>query len=275
MVERPGASFEEANVVENYPYRPPYPGSLLDRLVEITPRRTSLLDIGCGPGKISRPLAGRFETVTAVDPSRQMIALGKSLEDGGRTNIRWIEGFAEDFPLGEERFDLTVAAASIHWMDHERLFPRLGAHASPGHVFAAISGDTPFAPPWEADWHGFLGKWVPALTGQPFDPDRKAEEWAIYETYLNIAGREYFLSEPFEQSIEDFMRCQHSRDTFAPSKLGARSLVFDTELAEMLRPYAKDGLLRFHVHSKLVWGGIKPRPSDPQRSDRSSRDAAP
>ncbi|CDZ31279.1 2-polyprenyl-3-methyl-5-hydroxy-6-metoxy-1, 4-benzoquinol methylase [Neorhizobium galegae bv. officinalis] len=259
MVGRPGASFEEADVVENYPYRPPYPGSLFEKLIEIAPRLTSLLDIGCGPGKVSRPLASRFETATAVDPSRQMIALGKSLEDGDRANIRWIEGFAEDFPLGEERFDLTVAAASIHWMDHERLFPRLGAHASPGHVFAAISGDTPFEPPWEADWHGFLGKWVPALTDQPFDPGRKAEEWESYTRHLEIEGREYFLSAPFEQSIEDFIRCQHSRDTFAPSKLGADNAVFDAELAEMLRPYAAGGRLTFIVRSKLVWGAIKIR----------------
>ncbi|GLQ57191.1 methyltransferase domain-containing protein [Devosia nitrariae] len=74
--ERAGASFTQADVVENYPFRPPYPDSLFERLVEIAPARGALLDIGCGPGKISRQLAWEFETVTAVDRSWNMIALG-------------------------------------------------------------------------------------------------------------------------------------------------------------------------------------------------------
>ncbi|WP_117190619.1 class I SAM-dependent methyltransferase [Rhizobium terrae] len=257
MGERPGASFEEADVVENYPYRPPYPDLLLERLVEIAPRPGSLLDLGCGPGKISRPMASRFENVVAVDPSRHMIALGQSLPGGDSPNLRWVEGFAEDFPIGEARFDLTVAAASIHWMDHSRLFPRLAAHARPGHIFAAVSGDAPFEPAWEADWFGFLGKWVPRLTGKPFDHDAKAGEWAGYQSHLDVEARECFLSDAIEQSIGDFIRCQHSRDTFAPHKLGSLIEAFDAELADILKPYARNGLLSFTVRSTLVWGTVR------------------
>ncbi|MGO8134389.1 class I SAM-dependent methyltransferase, partial [Rhizobium ruizarguesonis] len=48
----------------------------------IEPRSEHLLDIGCGPGKISCALAGAFKSVTAVDPSEHMIALGRSLPGG-------------------------------------------------------------------------------------------------------------------------------------------------------------------------------------------------
>ncbi|MEQ1407688.1 class I SAM-dependent methyltransferase [Neorhizobium sp. Rsf11] len=257
MSKRAGASFEEADVVENYPYRPPYPDAVFEKLLDIAPERSTLLDIGCGPGKISRPLVRYFEKVTAVDPSRQMLTLGQSLAGGDAPNLHWIEGFAEDFPIGDERFDLTVAAASVHWMDHARLFPRLAAHANPGHRFAVVSGDTPFEPPWETDWRAFLTKWVPALTGRPFDPDRQADEWARYQAYLDLEGDAFLLSAPFQQSVADFIRCQHSRDTFAPSKLGSRNAVFDAELREILIPYASDGTLTFAVHTRVVWGIIK------------------
>jgi SAM-dependent methyltransferase len=131
MTERAGASFEEEDVVENYAFRPPYPEAIFARLAEISPTRAAALDIGCGPGKVARPLARFFDSVTAVDPSGNMIALGRSLPGGDAANIEWIEGFAEDFAIGERRFDLTVAAASIHWMDHQRLFPRLARHGRP------------------------------------------------------------------------------------------------------------------------------------------------
>lgn len=257
MSERAGASFEEADVVENYAFRPPYPDSVFRRLVEIAPARASLLDIGCGPGKISRPLAQYFERVTAVDPSRNMIALGQSLPQGDAPNIEWIEGLAEEFPIEERRFDLTVAAASIHWMDHGRLFPRLAAHGRSGHVVAVVSGDDAFEPPWQADWFAFLGKWVLEVTGEPFDSPGKSAEWESYGEHLDIGGTEYFVSAPFEQSVAEFILCQHSRDTFAPSKLGSRVTAFGMELQEILRPHATEGRLTYRVRTKLVWGTIK------------------
>ncbi len=123
MNDRPGASFENREVVDLYPFRPPYPEAVFDKLREVAPRHDAVLDIGCGPGKVSRPLAQSFAQVVAVDPSQHMIALGQNLPNGRAPNLLWVQGFAEDAPLDGWRFDLTVAAASIHWMDHDRLFP--------------------------------------------------------------------------------------------------------------------------------------------------------
>nr|WP_017964933.1 class I SAM-dependent methyltransferase [Rhizobium leguminosarum] len=259
MDRRRGSSFSETDVVANYRYRPPYPDAVFRKLLAIAPRSQHLLDIGCGPGKISRALAGASTTVTAVDLSEQMIALGGSLPGGNALNIRWVESFAEDFPTGGESFDLTVAAASIHWMDHGRLFPHLLANATAGHVMAVISGDDPFEPPWQSDWHSFLRKWVPEVTGQPFDHDKRSEGMRSYLSYFNLCGSEQFVSErPFEQSVADFISCQHSRDTFAPSKLGDQIASFDAELSELLRSYSTDDRLSFIVRTGIVWGEIKP-----------------
>ena len=258
MVEyaRAGASFADADVVSNYRYRPPYPEAIHEKLLAIAPKRSCLLDIGCGPGKISRPLSRHFEKVIAVDPSRHMIELGQSLEEGRARNLHWIVGFAEDADI-PDRPDLIVAAASIHWMDHKRLFARLKTYAAADHRVAVISGDAPFRPAWEADWQSFLARWVPAMTGEAFDPAGKEENWSAYKAFLDIEGSESFLSAPFEQSIEDFIGCQHSRDTFAPSRLADRMNEFDGELREMLAPYASEGKLSFVVRTKLVWGSIR------------------
>lgn len=259
MVERVGASFEDPAVVENYLYRPSYPVGVYEKLLSIAPGRNCLLDLGCGPGKISRQLSEHFHEVVAVDPSRSMIDLARRLERGNASNIRWVVGLAEDYDgAGHHSPDLIVAAASIHWMDHNRLFPRLKSLASDAHQVAIVSGDTPFQPPWAEDWKSFLAKWVPIATGGKFDHDGKQEKRSEYKSFLDVDGTEFFLSKPMTQNVDDFIRCQHSRDTFAPSHLGETLPRFDIELRELLTPYAEDQSLRFSVGSEVVWGTIKP-----------------
>lgn len=258
MIERHGVSFEDPLVVENYVHRPPYPQGVYDRLLSITPHLNCLLDLGCGTGKISRPLARHFTDVVAVDPSKAMIDLARRLEGGTAANIRWVTGLAEDYDTAaDDRFDLMVAAASIHWMDHNRLFPRLRMLASETHKVAIVTGDTPFEPAWADDWQSFLAKWVPIATGEEFDHARKDEKRSQYKAFLEIEGTEFFSSEPLEQSIEDFILCQHSRDTFAPSRLGELLPRFGAELRDVLLPHATDQTLRFSVRSQVLWGTIR------------------
>ena len=258
MNDRPGASFEESEVVDLYPFRPPYPEAVFQKLRQVAPRHDAMLDIGCGPGKVSRPLAQSFAQVVAVDPSQHMIALGQSLPDGRAPNLHWVRGLAEEAPLDGWRFDLTVAAASIHWMDHDRLFPHLLAHAAPGHVFAAVSGDDAFEPPWQADWQRFLAKWVMEVTGRPFEPRRPDAIAGDFRGHVAVTGQEFFTA-PFSQSVADFIKCQHSRDTWAYSKLGGRTAAFDAELAELLAPHAVAGQLSYTVRTLVTWGSIVPR----------------
>lgn len=256
MNERPGSSFENSEVVDLYPYRPDYPQGVFGKLLELVPRHDGALDIGCGPGKVSRPLTRSFANVVAVDPSQNMIALGQSLPDGQAPNLLWMQSLAEEAPLDGQRFDLIVAAASIHWMDHDRLFPKLLRHAAPGHVFAVISGDDGFEPPWDAEWKRFLGKWVLEVTGKPFSPARQEIVWGGYRRHLELGGSQYFTA-PVRQSVEDFIKCQHSRDTWAYSRLGNRTEAFDAELAGILAGHAEDGHLTYTVRTQLIWGSIR------------------
>lgn len=63
-----GAEFEDEDVVTAYIHRPDYPPALHRRLLELSPGRTRLLDLGCSPGKLARALAPRFTEAVAVDP---------------------------------------------------------------------------------------------------------------------------------------------------------------------------------------------------------------
>ena len=254
---RPGIAFEAREVVDRYRHRPDYPPGVYARLRTLAPAHGSLLDLGCGTGKIARQLAHHFATVTAVDPSQAMLDRARSLPNGDAGNIVWIRGLAEDTPLGDADFDLIVAAQSIHWMDHARVFPRLRRRMRPPRVLAVVDGDTPFDPPWEADWRRFLAKWIPEISGMAFAPDDREAFFLRYRRFVAIDGDDHVLSAPIRQSVAAVIACQHSRDAFAPSKLGDRLPAFDAELADILRPHAVDGHLTYRIRTRLTWGRIR------------------
>ena len=124
-----------------------------------------------------------------------------------------------------------------------------------------VDGDTAHEPPWESDWQRFLGDWVPRITGAPFSSgsgSRFEARMNAYRRWLHVEAEEAFLGPEFEQSVDDFIECQHSRATFTAQQLGAQAARFDDELRELLAPHAHSGRLRYRVRSTLVHGRIVP-----------------
>ena len=54
-------------------FRPGYPDTLIADLLERVPGRTRLLDVACGTGQVTVPLAKVFEDVLAIDQEAEMI----------------------------------------------------------------------------------------------------------------------------------------------------------------------------------------------------------
>lgn len=258
---RPGESFEDREVARLYVHRPDYPKAVYDRLIELAPGRGRLLDLGCGTGKIARHLAGTFEQVTGLDASGEMLEVARTLPGGQADNISWVRGLAETAPLDGNPLDLIVAAASIHWVDHAVVFPRLRAAARENHTFVVVDGDGAHEPSWQAAWDEFLARWIYDLKGERYEPHRPDSPHAAkmnrYRDWIDQAGETAILSPPVSQAVPDFVACQHSRDTFAPYKLGPKMTAFDRELTEFLTPHAVDGRLSYSVKTTLTWGRIR------------------
>lgn len=106
-----------------------------------------MLDLGCGPGKLTYPLAAIAARVDAVDISAAMIEAAK-VDARPDDNIRWICGDIHEVALGNH-YDLIVAGASIHWMGLDRLFPTLKSKQDENGVIAFVEGDGAFNHPWE------------------------------------------------------------------------------------------------------------------------------
>lgn len=258
---RPGESFEDIEVAEHYKFRPDYPPDLFGKLYELSPRHRCALDLGCGTGKIARQLSGVFDSVTAVDASASMLSVALSLQKAGSQNISWVCSLAEEADFPDCSFDLIVAAASIHWMDHALLFPHLLNHLADDYVFVVVDGDGAYQPPWQNEWDSFLSEWIVDLTGERYEPGENstfAKKMMRHKEWLSVEGEDSFEHQ-VSQTVEDFIRCQFSRDTFAPSKLGSRIGKFSEDLRQVISPHADDaGMLTYRVQSKVEWGKIRP-----------------
>ncbi|MBK5290293.1 MAG: class I SAM-dependent methyltransferase [Acidobacteriia bacterium] len=108
----------------------------------VTPGARSLLDVGCGAGNYSLKLLERLPgmDVTLIDLSRPM--LDRALQRVGPATSGSVSGMQCDIreaELGEERFDVIVAAAVLHHLREEwewrKVFSALYRSLRPGGSF--------------------------------------------------------------------------------------------------------------------------------------------
>ncbi|MBI4184634.1 MAG: methyltransferase domain-containing protein [Proteobacteria bacterium] len=110
---------------------------LLTRIPHDSPR--TVVDLGCGPGRVTRLLQGRWPEalVTGVDASAEMLDRARrEAEAEGQRAIRWIAADLAAW-LPEEPADVLYSNAAFQWLpDHESLYPRLMGVLAPGGALA-------------------------------------------------------------------------------------------------------------------------------------------
>jgi trans-aconitate methyltransferase len=249
-----GVLFDDTDVARCYAHRAPYAPALYDHLLTLIPGRTRALDLGCGPGKIAIALAPRFKTVEALDPSAPMIEIGR---ENAPSNIDWVTAGAEE-GIGNGPYDLVTAGASLHWMDHAIVFPKLAERLAPGGIVAVINGDDAFDPPWADEYREFLVRWLSRF-GRTYSLAAMTTALNSYQNWVDVQGERDFIYEHTE-TIAGYIACQHSRATWTRAVMGEKvAHEFDEDLALTLAPFARAGRLHFSVKSNLVWG--RPRAS--------------
>lgn len=242
-----GNAFDDADVARCYAHRPPYAPALYKCVLELTPRRDQLIDLGCGPGKVAAELAPHFTHTLALDPAAAMIDEARRLHPA--PNITWLHAGAENAAL-PDRIDLVTAGTSIHWMQHDVLFPRL---ADRGAVLAVVTVEAPSDPRWSTAYNTLMADWLSRI-GQTYDPVNFHKKNHVYEDWLDIAGRQAFTA-PFAQTVDGFIEGLRSTATFSRARMGADlAAEFARDMRAALTPHARDSQLTFDTISTLVWG---------------------
>jgi len=118
--------------------RQSYPNKIVEvvvRTAELEPG-SSVLEIGCGTGQLTRRLAGRGLDITAIDIGPAMVA-------GSRRNVAdpkvafQVSSF-EDFQA-PQAFDLIVSATAFHWVEPDLGLAKAAHHLRPSGWLALLT----------------------------------------------------------------------------------------------------------------------------------------
>ena len=99
-------------------HRKTKPGDYIDLLFQklILDKEDTVLDLGCGEGSISIPIANRVKSVTCLDSSRGMLeVLSDKARENKVTNIKTILSSIEDISYDDlGHYDVVVASRSMN-----------------------------------------------------------------------------------------------------------------------------------------------------------------
>ena len=133
-----GRLFDQA--AEDYDkVRPTYPGALVDRALERgrLDAGSRVVEVGCGPGKLTELLGRRGLRVDAVDPGRNMIEVARRRV--GAAAVEFHVGRFEDVDLPEGAFAGVFSATAFHWVEPEVSWRKAAALLEPGGLLALLT----------------------------------------------------------------------------------------------------------------------------------------
>ncbi|MFC3418763.1 class I SAM-dependent methyltransferase [Salinicoccus hispanicus] len=122
------------NVAEEYlKFRDDIPENLPKELekrgVEITGSKVA--DLGAGPGLLSKILSDKGAIVDAIEPSSQLIEVGKE-HIGSDQRINFTQNYAENTGLPSNSYDIVIVMRAWHWFDREATIEEVKRILKPG-----------------------------------------------------------------------------------------------------------------------------------------------
>jgi ubiquinone/menaquinone biosynthesis C-methylase UbiE len=152
-------------------YRRGYPSAVIDTLASAFGLASDdiVIDLGCGTGQLTLPIARRVQAVAGVDPEPDMLARARqAAAEQGVRNASWLLAADTDMPalaalLGNRRAGAVTVGQALHWMRYGELIHALVPLLRPGGGVAVITNGTPMwlqDSGWSRALRGFLEQWL-------------------------------------------------------------------------------------------------------------------
>jgi ubiquinone/menaquinone biosynthesis C-methylase UbiE len=131
-----------------------YPGEIVEFAVATAGlvAGSAVLEVGCGTGQLTEPLAGFGFSLTAIDIGRSMIATARQRLDGRAVSFQVVS--FEDFAAADGSFDFIVSGTAFHWVDPEVQFRKPARLLRPGGWLALLETGERYNDPFAAALHG-------------------------------------------------------------------------------------------------------------------------
>lgn len=233
--------------------RMPYPLALAETFSGVVPTGPGarLLDVGCGPGRVTFALADRYDDILGVDVDTDMLAVAEATaRERGLAHVQFRRLPAEEIDSRLGSFTTVTFGLSFHWLDQDRTARAVRSVLRPEgavvHVYAYSLRGEPVegepAPPYEevnalrarylgADWHDRMPHIEP-------DAAVAAMQAAgfVGPDVVPVPGGELVTS-----SVDDLVARFFSSAASAPVRFGARVGEFEDDLRELLTRAGPEG----------------------------------
>ena len=119
-------------------FRPGYPVALTRSLAALASNHQLALDVGCGSGQLTTPLAAHFDRVIGIDSSYSQLRHAASAD-----NVAYQQHSAECFALRDNSADLIVAAQAAHWFNLDSFYAEVRRVARESAILALLTYGVP------------------------------------------------------------------------------------------------------------------------------------
>jgi SAM-dependent methyltransferase len=112
--------------------RPLYPQLLSRRVAALVgvSRNDAVLDLGTGPGFLAIDFAPLAKSVTAIDPSDEMLQAARENAERAHVKVSFVKGSSFELSPQLGRFKLVTIGRAFHWMDGDQTLAALAGFAS-------------------------------------------------------------------------------------------------------------------------------------------------
>lgn len=250
------AALAFAECAPYYKFRAPYSPAAFESIQASfgLNRGSRALDLGCGPGTVTIPLARIVGSVVAVDPCVEMIEEGrKAAALAGCDNIRWLCMKAELVTEELGQFDLVTMGQSFHWMQRDWVLQQVARMLKAGGGLIVINpGRRRPQESWEPLVHEVIARYVTPRERHPAKSLELAHEPALLRSadFSKFTTTEYAME--FERDIAAIIGYAYSMSNSPKSDFGARAADFERELSSALLKMSSSGVFREQVETELI-----------------------
>lgn len=244
--------------------RPAYSPRLIAKLARETAldEHSRVLDLGCGPGSLTLPLARHCGTMIGMDADAAMIAAARQAAETADIAIEWRVGTS--FDLGDDLapLNLVTIARAFHWMDREATLKRLDELIARHGAIALVN--TELHDLGSTRWHAKFEE-LRNSHGRfdDFYRWRKSEAW---EDHTSVLMRSAFgeverisVFEARTTPIDELVARALSFSANAPAKLGEEGrAAYEREVREQMLAILPEGMFPEIVETVAI---IARRPS--------------
>jgi len=232
-----------------------------------------LLDVGCGPGTVTLPLARHFREVTGLDPDAGMLREARRLASArGVENAVWVQLRGEDLPRALGPFRVVTFAASFHWMDRPLVAARVRAMLDPGGAVVHVDNRHQdrlepagaFPPPPRAEIDALRREYLGGdrRAGQTVRNTSPGDEDEVFRA-AGYAGPQRVVAPDgriVTRTVDDVVHETLSMSQTAPHLFGSRLQEFESDLRRMLLAASPPGAFseRLPDNELKIWRPVRP-----------------